>query len=151
MRSRALPTFFRLVCPGMMNVRAMYRFLMNPSRYGSPRHRAVSKAHGRLVSGTGITTCTAQSTPASGATTDRSTKPPARAVFIAQEMDGADFVVNIEPGLRTEPSALPAGQCSHLHECVRVRCGGVLLNGTHVDWHVSYYPPDLDCQLFAHS
>ena len=49
----------RICCPGMMNVRPTYRFLMKPSRYGSPSFCARFSAATRDVSGTGMTTSTA--------------------------------------------------------------------------------------------
>ena len=53
----------RSCCPGMMNVRPTYRFLMNPSRYSTPSRAERGRAAVRLVSGMGITT----SIPWSGA------------------------------------------------------------------------------------
>ena len=48
--------FLRSLCPGIINVRPIYLFLTNPSRYFRPRRLASSTADVRLVSGIGITT-----------------------------------------------------------------------------------------------
>mmetsp|Transcript_18716 Transcript_18716/g.36681 ORF Transcript_18716/g.36681 Transcript_18716/m.36681 type:complete len:210 (-) Transcript_18716:1109-1738(-) len=48
--------FLRCDCSGMMKVRPIYLFLMNPSRYGLPSFCASASAEVRLVSGMGITT-----------------------------------------------------------------------------------------------